>query len=95
MATTTMVPGLYDHAFPDGIVEVTTEEAYAVTRRLGRVEGLLVGISAGANVAAALKVARGLDSGVVVTILCDSAAKYLSDHFWDEPGHECVAGDGI
>lgn len=95
MATTTMVPGIYDPALADRIVEVTTEEAYAMTRCLGRIEGLLVGISAGANVAAALNVARELESGVVVTILCDSAAKYLSEHFWDEPGPECTGGDGI
>ncbi len=95
MATTTMVPGIYDSTFPDGIVEVTTEEAYAMTRCLARVEGLLVGISSGANVAAALKVAHQLESGVIVTILCDSAAKYLSDRFWDEAGNECFGGDGI
>jgi cysteine synthase B len=95
MATTTMVPGIYNPDFPDGLVEVTTEEAYAMTRCLGRLEGLLVGISSGANVAAALKVARQLDQGVLVTILCDSAAKYLSDRFWDESGGECVGGDGI
>lgn len=95
MATTKMVPGIYDPSFPDGIVEVTTEEAYAMARCLGRVEGLLVGISAGANVAAALNVARQLESGVVVTILCDSAAKYLSDRFWDEADGECRDGDGI
>jgi cysteine synthase B len=95
MATTSMVPGIYDHTTHDAIVEVTTEEAYDMTRCLGRIEGLPVGISAGANVAAALKVARQLSAGVVVTVLCDSAAKYLSDPFWDETGHECVAGDGI
>ncbi len=95
MATTSMVPGIYDQHAHDSIIEVTTEEAYDMTRCLGRIEGLPVGISAGANVAAALKVARQLTSGVVVTILCDSAAKYLSDPFWDETGHECVAGDGI
>jgi cysteine synthase B len=95
MATTTMVPGIYDPDFPDGIVEVTTDEAYAMTRCLGRLEGLLVGISSGANVAAALKVARQLQRGVIVTILCDSAAKYLSDRFWDEFGVDCLDGDGI
>lgn len=95
MATTSMVPGIYDRNAHDAIVEVTTEEAYDMTRCLGRIEGLPVGISAGANVAAALKVARQLSGGVVVTVLCDSAAKYLSDPFWDETGHECVAGDGI
>lgn len=95
MPTTSMVPGIYDPAAPDGIIEVTTEEAYDVTRCLGRLEGLLVGISSGANVAAALKLGRSLSSGVVVTVLCDSAAKYLSDPFWEEPGNECIAGDGI
>jgi cysteine synthase B len=95
MATTTMVPGIYDPDFPDGLVEVTTEEAYDMTRCLGRLEGLLVGISSGANVAAALKVAQQLEQGVIVTIVCDSAAKYFSDRFWDESGSECVDGDGI
>ena len=95
MATTSLVPGIYDPQAHDGIVEVSTEEAYDMARCLGRVEGLLVGISGAANMAAALKVARTLTSGVVVTVLCDNAAKYLSEHFWDEPGQECVAGDGI
>lgn len=95
MATTTMVPGIYDPSFPDRIVEIKSETAYDMARCLARTEGLLVGISAAANVAAALEVARGLDQGVVVTILCDSAAKYLSDRFWDEPGSSCVDGDGI
>ena len=66
-----------------------------MARCLARTEGLLVGISAAANVAAALEVARELDHGVVVTILCDSASKYLSDRCWDEPGSPRVDGDGI
>lgn len=44
----------------------------------------MVGVSAAANVVAALRVARELRRGVVVTILCDGAAKYLSDRFWDD-----------
>ena len=95
MATTAMVPGIYDPCLADQIVEITTEEAYEVTRCLAKVEGLLVGISSGANVAAALRIARQIKRGVVVTVLCDSAAKYLSEHFWDEPGNECLGGDGI
>ena len=55
-----------------------------MVKQLARQEGLLVGISAGANVLAALKVARELDSGTIVTVLCDSADKYLSDRFWTE-----------
>ena len=59
-----------------------------MVKRLAREEGVLVGISAGANVVAALKIGRELyaqgKEGVIVTILCDSADKYLSEHFWDE-----------
>src|SRR6266511_2270578 len=64
------------------------------SRPLARVEGLMVGISAAANVAAALRVARQLEQGVVVTILCDGASKYLSDRFWDEEAL-CQDGEGI
>jgi cysteine synthase len=53
-------------------------------RRLAREEGLLVGVSAGAALAGALRVAETLDEGVVVTLLPDSAAKYLSEPFWTE-----------
>ena len=95
MATTGRVPGIYDPAFADRIVEVRSEEAFEMARCLARIEGLLVGISSAANVAAALEVARELDRGVVVTILADSAAKYLSDRFWEEAETACLDGDGI
>ena len=52
--------------------------------RLAREMGVLVGVSSGANVAAALRVAEGLPRGTVVTVLCDNADKYLSDRFWEE-----------
>jgi S-sulfo-L-cysteine synthase (O-acetyl-L-serine-dependent) len=95
MATTGMVPGIYDPSLQDDVVEVASEEAFAMARCLARQEGLLVGISAAANVAAAIRVARTLHSGTVVTVLCDSASKYLSDRFWDEQA-DCVAGgEGI
>ena len=57
-----------------------------MARRLAREEGLLVGISSGANVAAALALARRVDvaPGVIVTVLCDGADKYLSERFWEE-----------
>jgi cysteine synthase B len=51
--------------------------------RLAREEGLLVGISAGANVAAALLVAKTLNEGVIVTVLCDGGMKYLNERFWE------------
>lgn len=85
---TAIVPGIYDPTLADGNVWVETENAYRMVRRLAREEGLLVGISSGANVDAALQLGRGLYSegkiAVIVTMLCDSADKYLSEHFWDE-----------
>jgi cysteine synthase B len=52
-----------------------------MTRRLARQEGLLVGVSAGANVVAAMRVAR--PPAVVVTILCDTGERYLTERFWE------------
>ena len=85
---TAIVPGIYDATLADGNVWVETENAYRMVRRLAREEGLLVGISSGANVDAALQLGRDLHSegksAMIVTMLCDSADKYLSEHFWDE-----------
>jgi cysteine synthase B len=86
LPTTKLVPGIYDATLQEQAIEVSSEQAFEMARHLARAEGLMVGISAAANVAAALRVARQLDRGVVVTILCDGAAKYLSDRFWDEQG---------
>ncbi|GAC1548382.1 MAG: cysteine synthase family protein [Herpetosiphon sp.] len=95
MASTAFVPGLYDPGFANQIVEVPTEEAFEMARQLGTVEGLLVGISAAANVVAALQVARQLTAGVVVTVLCDNASKYLSERFWEEGRDVNMLGEGI
>ncbi len=81
---TAIVPGIYDPTIAHENLEVSTEDALAMVKTLARREGWFVGISAGANIVAALRVAGQLNEGVVVTILCDSAAKYLSDKFWDE-----------
>ena len=83
---TAMVPRIYDEALADDALQCTTEDAHAMTRRLAHEEGLLVGPSAGANVAVALRVARTLDAGCVVTILCDTGTRYLSDAFWGNDG---------
>ena len=79
-----IVPPIYDADFADEQMVVPTEDAYAMVKRLAREEGLLVGISAAANVVASLDIARNLTSGTVVTIFCDGADKYLSERFWDE-----------
>jgi S-sulfo-L-cysteine synthase (O-acetyl-L-serine-dependent) len=85
---TAIVPGIYDEQLADGNFWIETEDAYVMVRRLAREEGILVGISSGCNVHAATLLARELaergESGMIVTVLCDSAEKYLSEHFWDE-----------
>jgi cysteine synthase B len=79
-----IVPPIYDPSLADEAMELPTEEAYRMVKRLAREMGLLVGVSAGGNVASALKVAAGLRGGTLVTVLCDGADKYLSDRFWEE-----------
>jgi S-sulfo-L-cysteine synthase (O-acetyl-L-serine-dependent) len=75
---TALVPGIYDPTLADENVEVSTEDAQQMTRRLAQEEGLLVGTSSGANVFAALLLARSLPEGsVVVTILCDGGERYM------------------
>jgi cysteine synthase B len=82
---TSRMPGIFDPTLADETVEVETEEAQAMTRRLSREAGLFVGVSSGANVVAALAFARGLPpDSVVVTILCDGGERYLSERFWSE-----------
>jgi cysteine synthase B len=84
-----IVPGIYDPALADVDVRVSTEDGYRVTRELARDEGLLVGISSGANLAGALRVAERVDrrqtpSPVFVVVFCDGGDRYLSQRFWDE-----------
>ncbi len=85
---TAIRPGFYDDGLADGNLWIETEDAYRMVRRLAREEGLLVGISSGCNVHAAMLLARDLaergEPATIVTVLCDSAEKYLSEHFWDE-----------
>lgn len=81
---TAIVPGIYDPNIADENLEINTEEAHQYTRRLGKREGLLVGVSSGAALAGALRVARTLESGIVVTVFPDAGDKYLSERFWDE-----------
>jgi cysteine synthase A len=76
------VPGVLNRAILDEIVLVRDEDATATARRLAREEGLLVGISAGANVWAACQVAAQMPpEQIVVTVLCDTGERYLSVAF--------------
>jgi len=81
---TAIVPGIYDPGLADEDLRVSTEESYTMVRRLAAEEGLLVGPSSGAALAASLRVALRLGSGVLVTIFCDGGEKYLTQRFWDE-----------
>jgi S-sulfo-L-cysteine synthase (O-acetyl-L-serine-dependent) len=81
---TAIKPGIFDAHLPDRTLTVGTEESYSMVKRLAREEGLFVGVSAGAAVTASLKIAAQIDRGVIVTVLPDSAYKYLSDKFWSE-----------
>jgi cysteine synthase B len=83
-----IVPAIYDATIGDRNVEIATESAHEMCKRLAREEGLLVGVSAAAAVVGSLKIAtecveRG-EEAVIVTVLCDNADKYLSERFWEE-----------
>jgi cysteine synthase B len=84
-----IVPKIYDPRLADQNLEISTEDAYAMARHISRNAGLLVGISSAAAVVGCLKIARELPlkkerEVVIVTILCDSGDKYLSERFWTE-----------
>jgi S-sulfo-L-cysteine synthase (O-acetyl-L-serine-dependent) len=96
-----IVPRIYDASLADGNLEISTEDAHLMARRLAREQGLLLGVSAAAAIVGSLKVTDGLsnasrnnigtsggrgirDGATVVTILCDSGEKYLSERFWNE-----------
>ena len=85
---TAIVPGIYDPKLPDEQIDVATEDAHQMVLRLAREEGYLVGVSSGANLVAAMKIASQMKEGVVVTIFCDSASKYLSESFWQDVNSE-------
>jgi S-sulfo-L-cysteine synthase (O-acetyl-L-serine-dependent) len=85
---TAIVPPIYDASIADENIFMETERAYDMARELGRKDGVLVGVSAAGAVATSLQIAeREAKAGreaVIVTILCDSADKYLSERFWRE-----------
>jgi cysteine synthase B len=84
---TNLVPAIYDPNLADENMEVRTEDAQQMARRLAREEGILVGVSAGAALWASLEVAKRLpksERAVIVTVFPDSGEKYLSDRFWSE-----------
>ncbi|MGB9205322.1 MAG: cysteine synthase family protein [Terriglobales bacterium] len=82
-----IVPRIYDASLADQNLEIVTEDAHAMARRLAREQGLLVGVSSAAAVVGCLRIAGRLkidQPATIVTILCDSGEKYLSERFWSE-----------
>ena len=78
------IPKIVDTSLFDAIVTINDEEAMATSRELARTKGILVGISSGANVAAARKVAAENPGKKIVTVLCDTAERYLSTELFKE-----------
>jgi cysteine synthase B len=85
--TSAMVPRIYDSSLADENMEIATEDAHAMARRLAREHGLLVGVSSAAAVVGCLRIADALkknQAATIVTVLCDSGDKYLSERFWTD-----------
>jgi cysteine synthase B len=76
--TESIVPQIYQRPELDDVVEMGDEEAFDMARRLATEEGLFAGISSGANVAGAVRLAKDMNSGTIVTIICDRGDRYLS-----------------
>jgi S-sulfo-L-cysteine synthase (O-acetyl-L-serine-dependent) len=87
---TAIVPAIYDETIADGLLTAETEDAHRMARYLARTEGLFVGVSAAAAVHVTVELAKSLSEGLLVTVLPDSGAKYLSESFWSEPEQNSV-----
>ncbi len=91
-----LVPPIYDAGLADIDLRVGTEESHEMTRRLAHQEGLLVGISSGANLIGALKLIKEegrtyrSTPAVLVVIFCDGGERYLSERFWEDPPEGAV-----
>jgi cysteine synthase B len=77
------LPKIFNPAKVDRIVEVSEQEARAMTKRLALEEGVFAGMSSGGSVATALKIAEEMESGVIVAIICDRGDRYLSSDLFD------------
>lgn len=78
------LPKIFDASKVDTIMEVSEQEAREMTKRLAKEEGVFAGMSSGGAVAAAVKLAEQIDSGVIVTIICDRGDRYLSSDLFDK-----------
>jgi len=87
--TESIVPKIYDRALLDDVLVIQDDEAFQMTRQLAEKEGVFAGISSGAAVAGAVKVAQTMDSGTVVTIICDRGDRYLSTNLFRSTCAKC------
>jgi cysteine synthase B len=81
---TAIVPGIYDSSLANDELTIETEDAYEMARFVAAHEGILIGPSGGAALAACVRVASTIREGVIVTVLPDSGERYLTAPFWDE-----------
>ncbi len=84
---TAIRPAIYDDTLADENLEISTEESYVLVKKIAREEGLLVSPSAAAALLGCFHVAKNIlrdQHAVVVTVFADSAAKYLTERFWEE-----------
>ncbi|MBI3537792.1 MAG: pyridoxal-phosphate dependent enzyme [Chloroflexi bacterium] len=77
-----IVPGIYDAQLADKQIAIETDAAYREAHRVAREEGLFVGLSAGAAIAAARQIAQEIETGIIIAILPDSGDRYLSTALW-------------
>jgi len=79
-----IVPSIYDPTMIDIEVMIETEDAFEMTRKLAKTEGIFAGMSSGAAMLAAIETAKNADSGVIVTIFPDKGDRYLSTDLFKE-----------
>jgi len=77
------LPKIYEKERVDSIIDVSSEEATQMTKRMAKEEGILAGMSSGGALSAALKLSKSLDKGVIVCITCDRGDRYLSSDLFD------------